>query len=110
MAVDRGEAGAGGAADSPPGVEGSEEVAEDGREEGEAEPAGDEEEGEGEVAVRGFGAFEAGVNRNAEEEDADGAAHDLQRQPEEHCGEALPQRPSVLVLELRLPPGRREGA
>ena len=38
----------------------AEEVAEDRREEGEAEPAGDEEEGQGEVAVGGLGALEAG--------------------------------------------------
>ena len=77
LAGDEAEAGAGGAADRAPRVEGPEDVAEQGREEGEAEPDGDEKEGDREVAIGRFGPVDAAVGGDAEEEDAEGAAEGL---------------------------------
>ena len=57
----------------------------------EAEPGGDEEEGEGEVAVGRFGAAQAGVDRDAEQEDPDRAAEDLRRQAEQRRARAPPR-------------------
>ena len=108
LAGDQAEARSGGAADRPPGVEGPEEVAEDRREEREAEPAGDEEEGEGEVAVGRFGALEAGVDRQPEEEDADRAAERLHRQGEEDAREPRPERPLMQLLEAGAAPACRQ--
>ena len=95
-------------ADRPPRVEGPEDVAEDHAEQREAEPGGDEEEGEGEVAVGRFGALQAGVDRDAEQEDADRAAEDLRRQAEQGPREPGPERAPAFLLEAGLAPGRRE--
>jgi hypothetical protein len=57
-----------------------------GGEEGEAEPGGDEEEGEREVPVRGFGAAQTGVDGDAEQEDPDQAEEGLRGGAEQGAG------------------------
>ena len=91
-----------------PGVEGPEDVAQQGGEERKAEPGGDEEEGEGEVAIRRFGAAQAGVDGDAEQEDADEAAENLDGPADQSAGEPRPEGAPVRLLETGLAPGRRE--
>ena len=104
-----GEGAADGAADRAPGVEGPEDVAKEHAQHREAQPGGDEEERQGEIAVGRFGAAQAGVDRDPEQEDAERAADDLGGKAEQGAGEPLAERPPVFVLEFGLAPGRGEG-
>src|SRR5205085_9425967 len=109
LAGDQPEAAAGNAADRPPRVERAENVPEEAGEEGEAEPDGDEEEGDREVAIRRFGAVDAGVGGDAEEEDAEGSTEHLEDRAEQHRREPGRRGAPAFVLELRRAPGGREG-
>src|SRR6185295_13485580 len=92
----------------PPRVERLEDVAKHHAEDREAEPGGDEEKGEGEVAIGRFGAAQPGVDRDAEQEDAEGAAENLRGHAEQGSRHPSPKGSPVFALEAWLTPGRRE--
>src|SRR3954453_13129479 len=92
-----------------PGTERAEQIAEQDAEEREAEPGGDEDEGEGVGAVRRLGPAQAGVDGATEQQDPDHPVERLGRPPEEDPREALPaQRAPGVPLEARLAPADRE--
>ena len=105
---DRREGPADRAGDRAPGIERRVDVADQNAEQGKAQPAGDEDEGQREVAIGSFGAMQARVDGDPEQEDADRPEQDLCRPPEEHPREPRREGTPPFVLEAGRPPGDRE--
>ncbi len=94
--------------DRAPGVEGAEDVAEADAQEHQAEPGGDEDEGDREVPVGRLGPREAAPDGDGEQADADQAREDLCRRAGDRRRQPARGRAPALVLELRLAPEHRQ--